>query len=89
MLPMSRKVVESSTIASRCVAVSHSEMPKPAKPSDAAMRMQGRGEIDTSSESAPSQQPVLLSPSFASSQCRISKQMHASRAARKCLTPGF
>jgi len=64
-------------------------MPKHAAKPSAAMRMQGRGEIDTSSESAPSQQIALLSPSFASSQCRISKQMHASRAARKCLTPGF
>jgi hypothetical protein len=64
-------------------------MPKPAKPSDALLRLLGRGEFDTSSESAPSQQIALLSPSFASSQCRISKQFKQKHCQAKCLTPGF
>jgi len=64
-------------------------MPKPAKPSDAAMRMQGRGEIDTSSESEPSQRIALASPSFASLASRISKRLNKSKASSKCLTPGF
>jgi hypothetical protein len=47
------------------------------------------GEIDTSNESAPSQQIVLASPSFASSASRISKQFKQKHCYKKCLTPGF
>jgi hypothetical protein len=54
--------------------VSHSEMPKHAAKPSAALRMLGRGEIDTSNESAPSQQIALASPSFASSSSKSSKQ---------------
>jgi hypothetical protein len=49
-------------------------MPKHAAKPSAALRMLGRGEIDTSNESAPSQQIALLSPSFASSSSKSSKQ---------------
>jgi hypothetical protein len=49
----------------------------------------GRGEIDTSSESEPSQRIALASPSFASLASRISKQFKQSKASSKCLTPGF
>jgi hypothetical protein len=55
----------------------------------AALRMLTGGEIDTSSESAPSQQIALASPSFASKQCRISKQFKQKHCIKKCLTPGF
>jgi len=64
-------------------------MPKPAKPSDALLRLLGRGEIDASSESAPSQCIALLSPSFASSQCKISSMFKQKHCKAKCLTPGF
>jgi hypothetical protein len=64
-------------------------MPKHAAKPSVAMRMQGRGEFDTSNESAPSQQIALLSPSFASSASRISKQFKQKHCQAKCLTPGF
>jgi hypothetical protein len=64
-------------------------MPKPAKPSDALLRLLGRGEIDTSNESAPSQQIALASPSFASSECTISSVFKQKQSSLKCLTPGF
>jgi hypothetical protein len=64
-------------------------MPKPAKPSDALLRLLGRGEIDTSSESAPSQQIALASPSFASSSSKSSSMFKQKHCSKKCLTPGF
>jgi hypothetical protein len=54
--------------------VSHSEMPKQASQAKRCAAYAGSGEIDTSNESAPSQQIALASPSFASSASRISKQ---------------
>jgi hypothetical protein len=64
-------------------------MPKPAKPSDALLRLLGRGEIDTSNESAPSQQIALASPSFASSASRFCMPFKQKHCYKKCLTPGF
>jgi hypothetical protein len=41
------------------------------------------------SKSAPSQQIALLSPSSATLASKISKRLNKSKAASKCLTPGF
>jgi len=54
-------------------------MPKQASQAKRCAAMLGRGEIDTSSESAPSQQIALPCPSFASSASRFCmpfKQKH-------------
>jgi hypothetical protein len=64
-------------------------MPKQASQAKRCAAYAGRGEIDTSNESAPSQQIVLASPSFASSSSKSSKQFKQKHCNKKCLTPGF
>jgi hypothetical protein len=64
-------------------------MPKQASQAKRCAAYAGRGEFDTSSESTPSQQIALLSPSFASSASRISSMFKQKHCQAKCLTPGF
>jgi hypothetical protein len=49
----------------------------------------GSGAIETSSESAASQQLALPAPSFASSASKSSEQFKQKHCNTKCLTPGF